>query len=160
MYIRKIAWSSDSYQPVEQPKPNRVLLLPWCTAITGYLTRRKTNYNQWLVTDKQETHYRVRVSQVERKAPQMEDTHDNSSTYVNAILIVLCMSNGLICVYIIGIHDKRIVTSCTTWHFPQTIGVFRVNYPSIILQQYMPLISYNLRYICDQIHEKGSIINT
>ena len=35
----------------------------------------------------------------------MEGTHDN--WYVNAILIVLCMSNGLICAYITGIHDKR-----------------------------------------------------
>ena len=39
------------------------------------------------------------VSQGDRKAPQTEDTHDNSSSYVNAVLIVLCMSNGLICAY-------------------------------------------------------------
>ena len=48
-------------------------------AITGYHTSRKTRYNQWQVTDKQEIHYRVRVRQGERKQPQMEDTHDNSS---------------------------------------------------------------------------------
>ena len=48
-------------------------------AITGYHTSRKTSYNQWLATDKQEICYRARVSQGERKSPQTEDTHDNSS---------------------------------------------------------------------------------
>ena len=35
---------------------------------------RKTSYNQWLATDKQEIRYRERVSQGERKPLQMEDT--------------------------------------------------------------------------------------
>ena len=76
-------------------------------AIAGYHT---SGYNQWLVTDKQEIRYQARVSQGERKSPQAEDTRDNSR-YVNAILIVLCMRNGLICAYITAILDKRIVTS-------------------------------------------------
>ena len=32
--------------------------------------------------------------------------------YANTIPIVLFMNSGLICGYITGIHDKRIVTSC------------------------------------------------
>ena len=48
-------------------------------AIAGYHTSRKTSYNQWLATDKQEIFYQVQVSQGERKPPQTEDTHDNSS---------------------------------------------------------------------------------
>ena len=48
-------------------------------AIAGYHTSRKSNYKQWLATDNQEIHYQVRVSQGERKPPQMEDTRDNSS---------------------------------------------------------------------------------
>ena len=48
-------------------------------AITGYHTSRKTSYNQWLATDKQEIRYRVQVSQGERKPPQMEDSCNNSS---------------------------------------------------------------------------------
>ena len=48
-------------------------------AIAGYHTSRKISYNQWLATDKQEICYRARVSQEERKPPQMEDTHDNSN---------------------------------------------------------------------------------
>ena len=65
-------------------------------------------------TDKQEICYQVQVGQGERKPLQKEHTPDNLSSYmyVNAILIVLCMSNGLICAYITGIHDKRIVISC------------------------------------------------
>ena len=82
-------------------------------AIAGYHTSRKTSYKQWLATDKQEIHFWARVSQGQRKPPQTEDIHDNSSILNEAIVIVLCMSNGLICAYIIGIHDKRIVTSCT-----------------------------------------------
>ena len=39
-----------------------------------------------------------------------EVAYNAERKYVNAILIVLCMSNGLICAYITGI---RIVTSCS-----------------------------------------------
>ena len=76
---KKIAWSSHSCWPVKRPKSSHLLPLPWCTDITGYHTSRKTNYNQWLATDKQEIHYWVRVSQGERKLPETEDTRDNSS---------------------------------------------------------------------------------
>ena len=58
------------------------------------------------------------------------------------------MSNGLICAYITGIHDKRIVTSCTMRQLPQTIEGFDyylVYYPPIILRQYMPPVIDNLR---------------
>ena len=91
---------------VDWPKSSHRLLL-WFTAITGCHTSRKTSYNQWLVTDKQETHYQARVSQGERKPSQTEDTWDHSSSYVNTIFIVLCMSNCLMCAYITDIYDKR-----------------------------------------------------
>ena len=45
-------------------------------AIAGYHTSGKTSYNQRLATDKQEICYHTRVSQGERKPPQMEDTCD------------------------------------------------------------------------------------
>ena len=48
-------------------------------AVAGYYTSRKTSYNQWLATDRQEIHYRAQVSQGERKPSQMEDTHDSLS---------------------------------------------------------------------------------
>ena len=48
-------------------------------AIAGYHTSRKTSYNQWLATDKQEIRYRSQVSQGEIKPPQTEDTYDNSN---------------------------------------------------------------------------------
>ena len=48
-------------------------------AIVSYHTSRKNSYNQWLATDKQEIRYWMGFSQGERKLPQMEDTHDNSS---------------------------------------------------------------------------------
>ena len=48
-------------------------------AIAGYCTSRKTCYNLWLATDKQEIRYWAQVSQGERKLPQTEDTSDNSS---------------------------------------------------------------------------------
>ena len=135
MHVRKIAWSNH----LCQPKSSCLLLLPWCTAIAGYHTSRKISYNQWLATDKHEIHYWAWVSKGERKPPQMEDTCDNSSTYVNTTLIVLCMSNGLIFAYITGIHDKRIVTSFTTWYSPQTIIVFRI-LSSILSTGYFPII--------------------
>ena len=56
---------------------------PSFTLVHGYhwlSYKQKTSYNQLLATDKQEIHYWVRVSQGERKPPQTEDTHDNSST--------------------------------------------------------------------------------
>ena len=111
MCARKIAWSSYSCRP-------------WCTAIVGYHTSRKTSYNQWLATDKQEIHYRARVSQGEKTTPN--GRYLWQFKYVNAIHIVLYMSNGLICAYTTDIHDKRIAMSCTMWHLPQTIGVFRL----------------------------------
>ena len=48
-------------------------------AISGYHTCKKTSYNQWLATDKQEIRYRAQVSQGKRKPAQTEDTRDNSS---------------------------------------------------------------------------------
>ena len=80
MYIRKIAsWSSHSYQSINWLKPSHLLVLLWCMAIDGYRTRRKpVTTNGWLQTNKKFA-TRCKVSQVERKSPQMGDTHDNSS---------------------------------------------------------------------------------
>ena len=50
---------------------------------------RKTNYNQWLATDKQETHYRERVSQGERKPPQMKDTRVTIQVCMLTLYILL-----------------------------------------------------------------------
>ena len=135
MHVRKIAWSSHSCWPVDRLKSSHLLLLPWCTAITGYHTSRKTSYNLWLATYEQEIPYRMWVSQGERKPPQMEWQFK----YVNAILIVLCISDNLICAYIIGIYDKRIITSCTTWYLLQTIGVFWL-LSSILSADYFAII--------------------
>ena len=135
--IRKVAWSRHSCQPVNRPKSHRLLLLPCCTAIAGYRTSFKTSYSQWLATDKQEIHYWAWYE----SAKEWENYHNRiylwQFKYVNAILIFLCMSNGLICVYITCNHDKRIVSSCTTWHLPQTTRVFDHYlgyYPPIILR--------------------------
>ena len=58
----------------------------------------------------------MQVSQGEEKPLQTEYTHDNSSTNVSSTFIVLCISNGLICVYITDIRDKRIVASSDICH--------------------------------------------
>ena len=52
-------------------------------------------------------------SQSRREKTTTNGRYSRQFKYVNAILIVLCMSNGLIYAYITGIRDKRIVTSCT-----------------------------------------------
>ena len=121
MCVRKITWSSHSCRPVDQPKSSHLLLLLWCTAITGYHTSRKTSCNQWLATDKQEIHYWTWVSQGEKTTTN--GRYLCQFKHVNAKLIVLCMSNGLICAYI---TDKGIVRSCTTWHLLQIIRVFQL----------------------------------
>ena len=123
MHVRKIAWSNHSCWPVDQPKSSLLFLLPWYTATAGYRTSRKTSYSQWLATDKEEIRYEAQVSQGEKTTANGRFSWQFK--YVNTILIILCMSNGLICAYITSIHDKRIVTSCTTWHLPQTIRVFQ-----------------------------------
>ena len=46
---------------------------------------------------------------------------------INSIHIVLCTSNDLIHVYVVGIHVKRIITSCFTQHLLQSIGIFRLS---------------------------------
>ena len=69
-----ITWSSHLCRPtIDKPKSSHLLLLPWCTAIAGDHLSRKTNYNQWLVIDKQEIDYREWVSQGERKPPQKDN---------------------------------------------------------------------------------------
>ena len=123
MHVRKIAWSSHLCRPLDWPKSSHIFLLPWCTAIAGYHTSRKTSYNHWVATDKQEICYRVQVSQGERKPPQTEDTHDNS----RMLTLYLCSMHEQwlnLCLYHWCIYDKRIVTSCTMWHLPQKIRVF------------------------------------
>ena len=138
MCIRKIAWSSHSCRPVDQPKSSRLLLVPWCTTIAGYHTSRKTSYNQWLATDKQEICYQARVSQGEGKPPQTKHTHDKSSMLMLAILIVLCMSNDFICAYITVIHDKEF-----SRHAPCDICCKQSEFFDYYLVYYPPII-YNL----------------
>ena len=58
----------------------------------------------------------MQIRQGEEKPLQTEYTHDNSSTNVSSIFIFLCISNGLICVYITDIRDKRIVASSDICH--------------------------------------------
>ena len=61
------------------PNSSRLLLLPRCLAISGYLTSNETSCKQWLASYKQEINLWVQVSQGKGKPPQMEDTHDNLS---------------------------------------------------------------------------------
>ena len=63
------------------------------------------------------------MSQPRRKYTTTNRIYSWQFKYVNALLLVLCMSNGLICGYINSIHDKIIVTSCAMWHLPQKIRV-------------------------------------
>ena len=108
-------------------------------AIADYHISRKTSYNQWLATDELTFCYWAQVSQGERKLPQTEDTRDNSSMLRLYLMFYVCMSNVIICVYITGINDKRIVTSFTTCHLLQAIGVFRL-LPSIVSADYFAII--------------------
>ena len=124
---KKKAWSNQSCRLVDRPKSSPLLLLPRWMSITGYHTTRKTSYSQWLATEKQEIRYRVPgASKSRREKTTTNGIYSWQFKYVNVILTVLCIINVIICAYITGIHDKRIVTSCTTWHLPQTIRVFRL----------------------------------
>ena len=74
--------------------------------ITGYHTSRKTSYNQWLATNKQ--NFITGHKSVKEREKHPNGRYLWQLKYVNTILIVLCMSNGLICAYIIDIHDKKL----------------------------------------------------
>ena len=85
------------------------------------------NNNQQTTTDKQANHYWTQVSQEQWKPQQTEYTHDNSSMLTLFLLFYVWTSNGLICGYITIVYDKRIVTSCVTWHLPQSIRILRLS---------------------------------
>ena len=123
MRVRKIAWSSHSCRLVYRPKPSHLLLLIWCMAITGYYTSRNTYQLQPMAGYSQTRNLLSGASQSRKEKTTPNGRYSWQFKYVNDILIVLCMSSGLLCSYITGIHDKRIVTSCTMWHLSQTIGV-------------------------------------
>ena len=123
MHIRKIAWSSHSCQPVDRPKSS-CLLLYLGSRLYCWLSCKQKNQLQPMSGYRKTRNSLLGASQSRREITTTNRRYLWQFKYVNAILIVLCMSNGLICAYITGIHDKRIVTSCTTWHLPQTIRVF------------------------------------
>ena len=83
---------------------SHLLLLPWCTAFTGYQINNNNSNNQQQSTTcyrhpKQANCYQMRVWQQEQKPSQTECTHDNSS--IPTLPTVLYMSNDLICGYIL-----------------------------------------------------------
>ena len=131
MCIRKISWSSHVCRPVGRSKSSHLLLL--CTLVYGYhwLSYKHKNQLQPMAGYRETRNSLPDSIQSRREKITWNGRYLWQFKYVNAILIVLCMSNSLIRAYITGIHDKRIITSCTTWHLLQTIRVFRL-LPSIL----------------------------
>ena len=123
IHVRKTVWSSHLCRPVAWPKSSCLFfyLGAWLSLVIIQAEIPVTT-NGWLQTNKKFATRRESVKERREKTAQMEDTRDNSSMLMLYILIVLCMSYGLICACITGIHDKRIITSCTMWHLLQIIG--------------------------------------
>ena len=65
------------------------------------------------------------VTQPRRVKTIRGDTYTWKFKYANTITTILCTSNGLICGYITGIHDKKTLMWCVTWNLPQSIGILR-----------------------------------
>ena len=138
IHIRKIAWSSHSCRPVDQAVSffylgARLLLV--------IIQAEKPIQLQPMAGYRLTRNLLPSLSQSRREKTTTNGRYSWQYMYFNAILIVLCISNGLICTcaYITGIHDKRIVTLCTMWHLPQTIGVFWLLF-SILFTNYLAII--------------------
>ena len=80
---------------------------------------------------------------------RMSTTNIIQFKYANTVPTVLCTSNGLICDYTTGIHDKRIVTLRIMWNLQRFIfyGNCLTYYLLIVLWNYMQPIIHNLCYI-------------
>ena len=113
MRLRKIAWSNthvDQWTSLNQAAS--FFYLDARLTLVIIQTEKPVTTNGWQQTNKKFAIWHESV------------IYSWQFKYVNAIHTVLCISNGLICPYITGIHDKRIVTSCTTWYLSKTIRVF------------------------------------
>ena len=97
-------------QPADQDKLTRLLFLPCCMVIAGYNTSSDNSNSQQQPT--------AGYSQTRKSLPDVSQQRRVNTTnviqfkYANTVPTVLCTSNGLICDYNTGIHDKRIVTLC------------------------------------------------
>ena len=136
MCVRKITWSSHSCRPIDWQVQS-----PSFTLVHGYcwLSYKQKNQLQPMVGYRQTRNLLPGMSQSRREKTTTNRRYLWQFKYVNTMLIVLCMNNGLICAYITGIHDKRIVISCTTWHLSQTIGIFWL-LSSILSADYFTII--------------------
>ena len=92
----------------------------------NWLLYKQKNHLQPMAGYRQTRNSLLGISQSRKEKTTINGRYSRQFKYVSAILIVLCISNGWICAYITGIHDKRIVKSCTMWCLPQTIRVFRL----------------------------------
>ena len=117
----KISWSSHSYRSVDWPKSSCRLLLLWCTAIISYHFNRKTGYKYTTMACYRQARNLLPGMSLSRREKTTTNTRYWLQFNYGNTTFILCMSNGLHCAYIIGIHDKRIVTM---WYLPQTIRVF------------------------------------
>ena len=112
---------------------SHLLLLPWWMTIAGYqINSNNSNSQQQPTTGyKQVSNYKslpgvnlpTRVKTTRNTIYVWQFKYANST-----VSTVLCMSNDIICGYIIGVHfclllDKRIMTSRVTWNLPQSIAV-------------------------------------
>ena len=118
--ILKIAQSSRLAQPVNL---RCLLILPWCTAITGYhtISGNGNNQQQLMVGYRQKSKSLPGAMQPTRVKTTTNKIYAWQFKYANTIPTVVCTNNGLICGYITGIHDKRIVISVVTKNLPHFI---------------------------------------
>ena len=114
IHIKKVAQSIAYLGQVDQPKLSYLLLLSWCTVITGYHTSsdNSNTHQQPMAGYRQTNKLLLDTSQPRRAKFTTNRIYVHQFKYTNTISTVLCMSNDLICGYITGIHDKRIVMSC------------------------------------------------
>ena len=107
-----------------------LLLLPWCTAITGYWVssnysncQQKTNW--WLATNKQAKCYQAYCSMHKK--------------WFNLWLYHWCSLLPIV---------KKYITSCAMWHLLQSIAIYWVLFHILYVNNltlYMPPIIHNLR---------------
>ena len=141
IHVKKIAWSSHSSWPVDCPKLSCLLLLPWCTAIAGcHTSSDNSNSQQQPMADyRQISKSLLGASWLRRVKTATNGIYAWKFKYANTIPTVLSMSNGLICGYITGTHDKRIFTYCVKWNLLQLIRILQL-LSSILSTYYFAII--------------------
>ena len=109
MHIRKIACKVCSSRRVDQTKLSRLILLPYCTRSHPWIQYIDDSHLKQMSGYRQARKLLLGASQPRRGKTTTNGTYSWQFRCINSIHIVLCMSNGLIYVYVVGIHVKELL---------------------------------------------------